>query len=190
MQHDINCVKEFMQKQRLTLGQPLNCEYNASLSWYAQKVAEAAKQFKSIMDHQGDGGDQRIVRAHLVCEECSEFLEAMSTGTEVDVLDALADLCYVVFGSALAFDLPLQQAFDEVHKSNMTKRVRSADDLRCRDKGESYETPNLTRVLEEYRNEKTCPRCNGRGLLFARQTVDVAGYTRCDQCGGTGKVEK
>ena len=33
----------------------------------------------------------------------------------------LADLLYVVYGTAVTFNLPLQEVFEEVHKSNMSK---------------------------------------------------------------------
>ena len=50
--------------------------------------------------------------------------------------------------------LPLDKAFAEVHRSNMTKRVQTndPDKARVRDKGPGYEPPDLARVLEEHRH--------------------------------------
>lgn len=98
-------------------------------------------------------GDQCYLRGHLIVEETAELLDAMYMEDEVLVLDALADLLYVVLGSAVTMDLPLAEAFVEVHRSNMTKRRQSddPDGARVRDKGEGYQPPDLKRILDAYR---------------------------------------
>jgi len=73
----------------------------------------------------------------------------MADDSELGTLDALTDLLYVTYGSGVAFDLPLHAAFVEVHRSNMTKAVGAGGDkdVRCRKKGDSYEPPQLARIL-------------------------------------------
>lgn len=96
--------------------------------------------------------DVRLTRAHLILEEAAEVLRALANRDRVQLLDGLADLAYVTFGTAVAYGLPLDAALVEVHRSNMTKE-RQADDpenVRMRDKGPNYEPPDLRRVLEEH----------------------------------------
>lgn len=95
----------------------------------------------------------RANRAHLMVEELSELMAAMREGDEVKALDALADLLYVVLGTADTFDLPVAAAFAEVHRSNMTKEAQADDPerARCRDKGPRYSPPDLEGVLREHR---------------------------------------
>lgn len=68
----------------------------------------------------------RSLRYVLMAEELVEFQDAAFrwyAGGEslVAVADALADLQYVLDGTALAFGLDLQTLVREVHRSNMSK---------------------------------------------------------------------
>jgi predicted HAD superfamily Cof-like phosphohydrolase len=94
--------------------------------------------------------DERANRAQLMLEELSEALLALHLRRELDLLDALADLEYVVVGTATCFDLPLEEAFDEVQRSNMTKgEVRHADGVKG--KGPGYSPPDLAKILARRR---------------------------------------
>lgn len=64
-----------------------------------------------------------FARTRLMVEELSETIYAMIAGNEIELLDGLADLVYVAHGTAVAFDLPLDEALDVVHESNMSKEV-------------------------------------------------------------------
>lgn len=90
-----------------------------------------------------------ILRAHLMIEELSELLVGMAHHSKVDMLDGLADLCYVVIGTALDYDLPLAQAWNEVHKANMTKPC--GDNLRV-SHGDNYTPPDIQGVLDRVHN--------------------------------------
>lgn len=98
-------------------------------------------------------GDLRALRAHLILEECGETMRGMGDLDEIKLLDGLGDLDYVVNGTAAAFGLPLDAAFDEIHKSNMTKRRQDDDPdaARCRQKGEGFVPPDLAKVIREHR---------------------------------------
>lgn len=85
------------------------------------------------------------LRAHLLCEELGEFLLACHRGDPVEMLDGLADLLYVVFGTAIQLELPLSDAYEEVCRSNMTKE--KSDGNRVRGKGDSFEPPRLAPLL-------------------------------------------
>jgi predicted HAD superfamily Cof-like phosphohydrolase len=61
------------------------------------------------------------LRLRLVDEECGELRSAVEAGDLVGVADALADITYVVLGTALAFGIDLRPIWDLVQASNMAK---------------------------------------------------------------------
>lgn len=60
-------------------------------------------------------------RLSLIQEEVDELRIALFNKDRKEVIDALADILYVVYGAGKAFDINLDNAFDKVHISNMTK---------------------------------------------------------------------
>lgn len=90
-----------------------------------------------------------VLRAHLLVEELGELLLAMSKDDLVEILDGLADLSYVTIGTALDYNLPLAEAFIEVHRSNMTKTRTDDKDVRLRKKGDGYIPPDIKGVLDK-----------------------------------------
>ena len=96
------------------------------------------------------------LRLHLELEELAEKFQALLDGDEVAFLDGAADQLYVQLGTAAIYDLPLQEAFDEVHRSNMTKEKQPDDPhaQRLRSKGPNYRAPNLRGILGLYRNQQ------------------------------------
>jgi predicted HAD superfamily Cof-like phosphohydrolase len=84
----------------------------------------------------------------LIAEELGELALAIANRDKVMIADALGDLIYVVFGAAVTYGIPLQQVFEEVHRSNMTKAVRQPDDIRLRNKGDSYQPPDIAGILD------------------------------------------
>jgi len=61
------------------------------------------------------------LRLKLIEEEVRELAVAMKEKDMVETIDALGDILYVVYGAGGAFGVDLDQAFDLIHKSNMTK---------------------------------------------------------------------
>lgn len=63
------------------------------------------------------------LRINLLAEELEELQEAIADNDPVEVLDALIDLQYVLDGAflSLGFHDVKDVAFDEVHRSNMSK---------------------------------------------------------------------
>lgn len=87
-----------------------------------------------------------LQRVHLITEEVAELVEALHKMDEETTLDALADLLYVVVGTGVALGLPVTEAFQEVHRSNMTK-IAKQDRLSHPGKGEGYLPPDLKTIL-------------------------------------------
>lgn len=61
------------------------------------------------------------LRVRLLREEMSELERAVADRDVVEVADALADLVYVAYGTAISFGIDLRPIFGEVHRSNMAK---------------------------------------------------------------------
>lgn len=96
------------------------------------------------------------LRLTLIQEEKNEVEDAiLDAATEEDIADIakeLADLVYVVYGTALAYGIPLDKVIEEVHRSNMTKVVDGSV-IRREDgkilKPETYEPADIESVLRD-----------------------------------------
>lgn len=77
--------------------------------------------------------------------ECSPFPPRVDLAL---VAKELADLLYSVYGSGVAFGLPLNRVLDAVHASNMTKEKGDGEHVL---KGDAYEPaePTIRRLLHE-----------------------------------------
>lgn len=96
----------------------------------------------------GDDHKTDFIRVHLISEELSELALGIGERDLIKIADALGDLLYVILGAAVTYGIPLAEVFEEIHKSNMTKAVRSEDDTRLRNKGDSYVPPDVKGILE------------------------------------------
>lgn len=145
-------VKDFQTKHDRPVDLRLNDQNDRDVSMSLLQASVVVKALSSWMETayiDAKCEDCRVIRAHLMLEELAEVLLALGTNQEVDLLDGLCDLVYVVLGAANTFDLPFEDAFAEVHRSNMTKGVH-ANDPRVRQK-DTYDPPKLASILAEYR---------------------------------------
>lgn len=160
MQHSQQ-VREFHDKHSYDVDLSLKNKFEkigsevgtSILHTYARILNDMSSSLESGTPAPGQDSseyDPRLLRAHLMLEELAETIEGLAQRNELKVLDGLADLSYVTHGTAVTFGLPLDAAFDEVHRSNMTKGVRHGD-VRLRTKGEDYQPPDLQRVLDCHR---------------------------------------
>ncbi len=106
------------------------------------------------LDEPGLGPDELIeLRIKLLTEEVEEYAEAARSGDLVEVLDALADIGYILAGTIINHGMQhiYDAAFDEVHRSNMAKLV-DGKVLRREDgkvmKPEGWTPPRLAQFLE------------------------------------------
>jgi predicted HAD superfamily Cof-like phosphohydrolase len=91
------------------------------------------------------------LRVALLQEEVGEFITASEKGDLVAIADALADITYVVYGTALTYGIDLDSVLREVHRSNMSKLGNDGKPL-IRDDGkvlksERYFPPDIASVL-------------------------------------------
>ena len=63
----------------------------------------------------------QILRNRLIQEEFEEFQEAMQNKDLSAMAKELADLLYVVYGTAVSLGIDMEPVFKEVHRSNMSK---------------------------------------------------------------------
>ena len=61
------------------------------------------------------------LRIDLINEELEEFKIAMKNNDLKEAADALTDILYVSYGAGHAFGINLDECFDEVQRSNMSK---------------------------------------------------------------------
>jgi predicted HAD superfamily Cof-like phosphohydrolase len=96
------------------------------------------------------------LRADLLEEEVGEFVDAARSRDIVGLADALADIVYVAYGSAITFGIDLDAVVREVHRSNMTKLGPNGEVLRRSDgkviKSELYTPPDVVGVLNSSRS--------------------------------------
>ena len=91
------------------------------------------------------------LRYDLIKEELEELKEAMENKDLLEVADALTDILYVTYGAGHAFGIDLDQCFDEVQNSNMSKLGKDGKPIYNETgkvmKGPKYFKPNLSKFL-------------------------------------------
>ena len=107
------------------------------------------------LDAPGLGPDELIeLRIKLLTEEVQEYAEAARAGDLVEVLDALADIGYILAGTIINHGMQniYDDAFNEVHRSNMAKLV-DGKVIRREDgkvlKPEGWQPPQLAQFLPD-----------------------------------------
>lgn len=92
----------------------------------------------------------------LIREEVDELEEAVKTDDEVEMLDAVADIMFTLYGlvAKAGLDEFVDEAFYEVVRSNWTKHVENPvyDENGKVGKPDTYEPPRIKEIIERYRN--------------------------------------
>ena len=97
--------------------------------------------------------DNRLaaLRLALIHEEVQELVDALVNEDIVEIADALTDILYVVYGAGHAFGIPLDECFDEVQRSNMSKLGDNGVPIYGTNgkvmKGPNYSAPKLTPII-------------------------------------------
>lgn len=116
---------------------------------------DKVKEFHEAFGHPVNGKkthSELVLRFNLIDEEHNEVANALADLDEArhkdDVREAkmaltkeLADLLYVVFGTAVSLGLPLNEVFAEVHASNMSKLGEDGKPI-LREDGKVLKGPN------------------------------------------------
>ena len=91
------------------------------------------------------------LRISLIQEELNEFIEAILNKDLKEAADALTDILYVTYGAGHSFGINLDDCFDEVQRSNMSKLGNDGKPIYNEHgkvmKGPNYFKPNLNKFL-------------------------------------------
>ena len=154
--HDIEAFERFQPPVQLELFQE---DININ---YFDKVREFHTAFNHPfgLDFEKISPNEFWLRWRLIAEEfkelglefqkADEFIVAGAKVPEpirVNILKETADLLYVVFGFCVTYNLPIEEAFMRVHRSNMSKLGADGKPILREDgkvqKGPNYKEPNL-----------------------------------------------
>ncbi len=95
-------------------------------------------------------GKERKLRMDLMLEEVKEYMEGEEKNDLENIAKELADIIYIVCGTAASYGIPLDRVFDEVHRSNMAKlvdgKVIRRDDGKIL-KPEGWTPPDIKSIL-------------------------------------------
>lgn len=82
-----------------------------------------------------------MFRNTLLLEEVSELFTAITNQDLVEIADGFADIIYIVIGTCVILDIPIEKVLEEIHRSNMTKDLGAV-------KGKKYEHPRIKEILD------------------------------------------
>jgi len=117
------------------------------------KVGTFMKTFGQEVKNKPSFSTDKInkLRLDLIKEELDELKEAMGNKDLLEVADALTDILYVTYGAGHAFGINLDQCFEEVQNSNMSKLDENGkpiyNDAGKVMKGPNYFKPNLSKFV-------------------------------------------
>ena len=88
-----------------------------------EKVGIFMKTFEQEVKTKAELSNDKIneLRISLINEELEELKKAIKDNDILEVADALTDILYVAYGAGHAFGINLDECFNEVQESNMSK---------------------------------------------------------------------
>ena len=143
-------VSEFHARHKFPLG--ITLQANRGISWLLMwvicrtmiRLSKLAIWYWKI----SGANKESFYRVHLILEEFSEMMEGINNGNIIKAADGLGDTLYVVVGVGVVYALPAHEISKEVCRSNETKKRRTKDNVRLRDKGKNWQPPNFERALK------------------------------------------
>jgi predicted HAD superfamily Cof-like phosphohydrolase len=129
-------------------------------AFHRSDVARAVAAFHRAFDlplrvlPSADVGDElAALRVRLLAEELGELKDATATRDIVGIADALADIVYVAYGTAVTYGLDLDAVLAEVHRANMSKLDADGRPVLRADgkvlKSARYRAPDVAGVLAQ-----------------------------------------
>lgn len=125
-------------------------------------VFKDSLRFMNAIDNTTDGFnvDQFNLYLELVREEFTELQEAVYSGDEIEVLDALVDILVVTIGAGHSMGANMEGAWNEVMRTNFAKIDPETGKVRKREDGkvlkpEGWQPPQLSGFLSNKDVDKT-----------------------------------
>ena len=118
-----------------------------------EKVGIFMKTFEQEVKTKAELSNDKInkLRISLISEELEELKKAIKDNDILEVADALTDILYVAYGAGHAFGINLDECFNEVQESNMSKLGSDGKPIYNESgkvmKGPNYFKPNLKKYL-------------------------------------------
>ena len=119
-----------------------------------EKVGIFMKTFGQEIKSKSELSNEKInkLRINLIEEELDELKLAISQNNIKEVADALTDILYVTYGAGHAFGINLDQCFNEVQNSNLSKLGSDGKPIYNEFgkvmKGPNYFKPDLTKFIK------------------------------------------
>lgn len=121
------------------------------------KITKQVEEFHRVYDCSISESPQKPtkelseLRVRLLKEEWEEYLKGEAEVDLVQIADGLGDMAYVIWGTALAYGIPLDKVLDEIHRSNMSKLLEDGSVWTRTDgkilKGPNFFRPNIAKIL-------------------------------------------
>ena len=118
-----------------------------------QKVKTFMKTFNQEVKLKPSFSSEKIndLRYSLIKEELDELKQAIDGKNLLEVADALTDILYVTYGAGHAFGINLDNCFNEVQNSNMSKLGTDGKPIYNEAgkvmKGPNYYKPDLSKFV-------------------------------------------
>ena len=118
-----------------------------------EKVGIFMKTFGQEVKTKAELSNHKIneLRISLIKEELEELKKAIKDNDILEVADALTDILYVAYGAGHAFGINLDECFNEVQESNMSKLGSDGKPIYNESgkvmKGPNYFKPELSKFL-------------------------------------------
>ena len=119
-----------------------------------EKVGIFMKTFGQEVKTKAELSNDKIneLRVSLINEELEELKKAIEGNDILEVADALTDILYVTYGAGHAFGINLDECFNEVQESNMSKLGSDGKPIYNEHgkvmKGPKYFKPDLSKFLK------------------------------------------
>ena len=119
-----------------------------------EKVGIFMKTFGQEIKTKAELSNNKIneLRISLINEELEELKKAIKDNDILEVADALTDILYVAYGAGHAFGINLDECFNEVQESNMSKPGEDGkpiyNEMGKVMKGPKYFKPNLSKFIK------------------------------------------
>ena len=145
MKKQLEMVEEFQRKYGLLLERDLtDADYNSAL-WNLFNILPSLRGPLHVLSNLSEN-DPITHRLSLILEEFTELCEAFTRKDKEEVIDAIGDLLYTVLGACTDFQLPIEEIFDRIHASNMTKEKVKNGKERC--KGATFCSPSFKEIVD------------------------------------------
>ncbi|MDB9761030.1 nucleoside triphosphate pyrophosphohydrolase family protein [Pelagibacteraceae bacterium] len=119
-----------------------------------KSVKQFMQTFSQEVKEKNEFPEEKIIqlRYELIKEELEELNQAIKDKDMKEIADALTDILYVTYGAGHAFGINLDDCFNEVQKSNMSKLGSDGKPIFNENgkvmKGPNYFKPDLNKFLK------------------------------------------